>query len=458
MAGLLGYLSILADDIGSLAGKTAATTAKSLATSLDDIGILFDDIATYTKLASIKSSGLLVDDLAAIANFTNETTSEILKKELEKAKDVEEFENNVKKLDEETQQKIIKELEHIREVARLEAKRKAALRELPIVYKIAKGSFINKFIIIPVVLLLSYIAPWAIAPILIIGGAYLAYEGVESILEKFGHHQEDEQTAQKEILKELEHIREVAILEAKRKAALRELPIVYKIAKGSFINKFIIIPVVLLLSYIAPWAIAPILIIGGAYLAYEGIESILEKFGHHQEDEQTDQKESSNEDFEDQKVKSAIKTDFILSFEIIVISLSLLDNSDFITKLMVLISVGILTTVLVYGIVALIIKLDDIGFYLQEKKSIALKKIGDGFVKSMPYIIKTIGILGTIAMLAVGGGIIAHETHILQSLENIIKTIPLGGFFSEIILGAIVGYIVVLIVPIFSKIKKVFKK
>ena len=346
MAGLLGYLSILADDIGSLAGKTAATTAKSLATSLDDIGILFDDIATYTKLASIKSSGLLVDDLAAIANFTNETTSEILKKELEKAKDVEEFENNVKKLDEETQQKIIKELEHIREVAMLEAKRKAALRELPIVYKIAKGSFINKFIIIPVVLLLSYIAPWAIAPILIIGGAYLAYEGVESIFE----------------------------------------------------------------------------------------------------------------DFEDQKVKSAIKTDFILSFEIIVISLSLLDNSDFITKLMVLISVGILTTVLVYGIVALIIKLDDIGFYLQEKKSIALKKIGDGFVKSMPYIIKTIGVLGTIAMLAVGGGIIAHETHILQSLENIIKTIPLGGFFSEIILGAIVGYIVVLIVPIFSKIKKVFKK
>ncbi len=352
MAGLLGYLSILADDIGSLAGKTAATTAKSLATSLDDIGILFDDIATYTKLASIKSSGLLVDDLAAIANFTNETTSEILKKELEKAKDVEEFENNVKKLDEETQQKIIKELEHIREVARLEAKRKAALRELPI----------------------------------------------------------------------------------------------------------IIIPVVLLLSYIAPWAIAPILIIGGAYLAYEGVESILEKFGHHQEDEQTAQKESSNEDFEDQKVKSAIKTDFILSFEIIVISLSLLDNSDFITKLMVLISVGILTTVLVYGIVALIIKLDDIGFYLQEKKSIALQKIGDGFVKSMPYIIKTIGVLGTIAMLAVGGGIIAHETHILQSLENIIKAIPLGGFFSEIILGAIVGYIVVLIVPIFSKITKVFKK
>ncbi|MCG3719618.1 DUF808 domain-containing protein, partial [Aliarcobacter butzleri] len=260
MAGILGYLSILADDIGSLAGKTMATTAKSLATSLDDIGLLFDDIATYTKLASIKSSGLLVDDLAAIANFTNETTSEILKKELEKAKSVEEFQENIKKLDTKTQQEIILELEHIRNIAMLEAKRKAALRELPIVYKIAKGSFINKFIIIPIVLLLSYLAPWAIAPILIIGGAYLAYEGVESILEKFFHHEE------------------------------------------------------------------------------------------HNEDD--NKKEISNENFEDEKVKSAVKTDFILSFEIIVISLSLLDNSDFLTKLFVLISVGILTTIFVYGIVA----------------------------------------------------------------------------------------------------------
>lgn len=365
MAGILGYLSILADDIGSLAGKTMATTAKSLATSLDDIGLLFDDIATYTKLASIKSSGLLVDDLAAIANFTNETTSEILKKELEKAKSVEEFQENIKKLDTKTQQEIILELEHIRNVAMLEAKRKAALRELPIVYKIAKGSFINKFIIIPIVLLLSYLAPWAIAPILIIGGAYLAYEGIESILEKFFHHEE------------------------------------------------------------------------------------------HNEDD--NKKESSNENFEDEKVKSAVKTDFILSFEIIVISLSLLDNSDFLTKLFVLISVGILTTIFVYGIVAFIIKLDDIGFYLQEKRSEILQKIGDGFVKAMPYIIKVIGVLGTIAMLAVGGGIIAHETHILSSFSETLKAVPLGGFFSEILLGAIIGYIVVLVVPIFSKIAKKVK-
>ncbi|MGE0051231.1 MAG: DUF808 family protein [Arcobacter sp.] len=367
MAGILGYLSVLADDISSLAGKTMATTAKSLATSLDDIGLLFDDIATYTKLASVKSSGLLVDDLAAIANFTNETTSDILKKELEKAKSVEEFKENIEKLDVNEQKKILAELENIRNIAMLEAKRKAALRELPIVYKIALGSFKNKFIIIPIVLILSYLAPFLIAPILVLGGSYLAYEGVESILEKFGKHHEVDDV--KETIKEL-----------------------------------------------------------------------------------------SSEKLEDIKVKSAVKTDFILSFEIIVISLSLIEETEFLTKVSVLFLVGILTTIFVYGIVAFIIKLDDIGFYLQEKKSAMLKTIGDGFVKSMPYIIKTIGILGTIAMLAVGGGIISHETHILHSFDEILKAIPLGGFLSEIILGAIVGYVVVLIVPIISNIFSRFKK
>ena len=363
MAGFLGYLSLLADDIGSLAGKTMATATKTMATSLDDVGLLFDDIATYTKLASIKSSGLVVDDLAAIANFTNDTTSDILKNELNKAKTVDEFKHNVELLDEKSQ---------------------------------------------------------------------------------------------KEILDELEKIRQTAILEAKRKAALRELPIVYKIAKGSFKNKFIIIPAVLIMSYLVPWLIAPVLILGGIYLAYEGVESVLEKLGHHHEvaDEKETIKELSTENLEDEKVKGAIKTDFILSFEIIVISLSLIENTEFITKLSVLSLVGILTTVFVYGIVAFIIKLDDIGFYLQEKESSVLKTIGSGFVKSMPYIIKIIGVVGTIAMLAVGGGIIVHETHMLHSFDETIKIIPMGGFLSEVIVGLIVGYITVKVVPIFSKLFK----
>ncbi len=363
MAGFLGYLSVLADDISSLAGKTMATATKSLATSLDDVGLLFDDIATYTKLASIKSSGLVVDDLAAIANFTNETTSDILKNELNKAKTVDELKHNIEQLDEKSQKEIINELEKIRQTAILEAKRKAALRELPIVYKIALGSLKNKFIIIPTVLLMSLLAPWLIAPVLILGGIYLAFEGVESVLEKLGHHHEVADV--KETIKEL-----------------------------------------------------------------------------------------STEKLEDEKVKSAIKTDFILSFEIIVITLSLIADTNFMTKISVLILVGVLTTVFVYGIVALIIKLDDIGFYLQEKKSAIAKTIGTAFVKAMPYIIKTIGIVGTIAMLAVGGGIIVHETHMLQAFDETIKAIPLGGFISDIIIGAIVGFITAKIVPLFSSLFK----
>ncbi|WP_404319908.1 DUF808 family protein [Malaciobacter canalis] len=364
MAGLLGYLSILSDDISTLASKTMATATTTLATSLDDVGVLFDDIVTYTKLASVKSSALVIDDLAAIASFTNETTSDILKKELKDASSVKEFKENIQKLSKQEQEKIIGELEQIRQKAIIQAKRNAAKRELPIVYKIALGSFKNKFIIIPIVLLMSFLAPWLIAPTLILGGIYLAYEGVEAILEKLGKHQENK--SEKDTLKEL-----------------------------------------------------------------------------------------SSEKLEEQKIKSAIKTDFILSFEIIVITLSLVENSDFITKLSVLVLIGLIATVVVYGLVGLILKLDDIGFYLQEKKSAVSKSIGTAFVNSMPKIIKTISIVGTIAMLAVGGGIIAHETHILSFLDSYLKTIAyIGGFLiflSEILLGAIVGFLVVKLLPFFTK-------
>lgn len=364
MAGLLGYLSILSDDISTLASKTMATATTTLATSLDDVGVLFDDIVTYTKLASVKSSALVIDDLAAIASFTNETTSDILKKELKDASSVKEFKENIQKLSKQEQEKIIGELEQIRQKAIIQAKRNAAKRELPIVYKIALGSFKNKFIIIPIVLLMSFLAPWLIAPTLILGGIYLAYEGVEAILEKLGKHHEHK--SEKDTLKEL-----------------------------------------------------------------------------------------SSEKLEEQKIKSAIKTDFILSFEIIVITLSLVENSDFITKLSVLVLIGLIATVVVYGLVGLILKLDDMGFYLQEKKSAVSKSIGTAFVNSMPKIIKTISIVGTIAMLAVGGGIIAHETHILSFLDSYLKTIAyIGGFLiflSEVILGAIVGFLVVKLLPFFTK-------
>ncbi|RXJ87229.1 DUF808 family protein [Arcobacter sp. CECT 8985] len=365
MAGLLGYLSMLSDDISSLATKTMVSASSSLATSFDDIGLLFDDIATYTKIATVKSTGLVIDDLAAIASFTNETTSDILKKELKNAKTVDEFKENIKKLSKDEQEKIKKDLENIRQTAITEAKRKAAKRELPIVYKIALGSLKNKLIIIPIVLLLSFFLPWLISPILILGGSYLAYEGVESILEKLG------------------------------------------------------------------------------------------KTTHDIKDKSEDNLTSVK--LEDKKVKGAIKTDFILSFEIIVITLSLVEDGNFITKLSVLLIIGLIATVFVYGVVGIIIKLDDIGFYLQEKSSILLRKIGDIFVSSMPKVIKTISIIGTVAMLAVGGGIIAHQLHLLNFLHEIEKIKYLGItviFLTEIILGLIVGYIIIKIEPLFINLFK----
>lgn len=370
MAGILGYLSILADDISTLAGKTIVTASTSLATSLDDIGILFDDIVTYTKLASVKSSGLLVDDLAAISSFTNETTSDILKKELAKAGSITQLKQNIKNLD---------------------------------------------------------------------------------------------KKSQKEILYELTKIKNLLLKKAQKNAAKRELPIVYKIAKGSFKNKIIIIPTVLILSAIAPWIISPALILGGIYLSYEGVEVILEKLFNHKTPQKNNDnlKNITNEEFENNKVKSAIKTDFILSFEIIVIAYSLLMQSEFLVKIIVLILIGIITTVGVYGVVALIIKLDDIGFYLQEKTSTTIQTIGNLLVKAMPGIIKIISIIGTIAMLAVGGGIIAHETHALHFFDDFIKNSGsfswIISFSSEIILGLLIGFcaakLLPLITPIIKKIK-----
>jgi predicted DNA repair protein MutK len=367
MAGILGYLSILTDDISALAGKTMASATKSLVSSLDDVGILFDDIITYTKLAGAKSSGLLVDDLAAISSFTSETTSDILKKELKKANSIDELKQNIKDLDNKSQEEILSELEVLKTNIMKKAQKNAAKRELPIVYKIAKGSFKNKFIIIPIVLIASVIAPWLIAPALILGGVYLSYEGVEAILKKLFHHEEHN-------------------LEDKNKSPL------------------------------------------------------------------------SNEEFEKQKVQSAIKTDFILSFGIIVITLSLVSQTEFITKLSVLIIVGVLTTVVVYGVVALIIKLDDIGFYFQDKKSKPAQVLGNALVSAMPKVIKSISIIGTVAMLAVGGGIIAHETHLLSFLDDSIALFGdysyLASFASEILFGIVIGYIAVKTEPIVSKIIK----
>ncbi len=374
MAGMLGYLAALTDDISSLASHTLAGSTNAVASSLDNTSVMLDDIATYTKVASAKSSGILVDDLAAIANLTNETTTSLLHKEIQKAHSMDELKSNIQALSPKAKQVILEELDMLRESIGAEAKRKAAARELPIVWKIAKGSMLNKLIIIPLILIVNTIAPWLMKPILIIGGIYLAYEGVESVLEKFfGHH---ETQSQEETLKEL-----------------------------------------------------------------------------------------NTEHFETRKVKSAIKTDFILSLEIMVLALSLVSNATMVVKLATLVAVGLITTVAVYGIVAFIIKLDDIGFHLQARTSGVVNKIGDGLVAIVPSLIRSISIIGTVAMLAVGGGIVAHQIGLLHGIEEMVHHYVssmswLIMFVIEIIFGMIVGYVAVkmMFVAILtkSKLKKTF--
>ncbi len=362
MAGILGYLAALSDDISSLAGHTMAGSTKAVASSLDNASVMLDDIATYTKVASAKSSGILVDDLAAIANLTNETTTSLLHKEIQKAHSLEELKSNIQALDPKAKQAVLEELEQLRESIGAEAKRKAAAREFPIVWKIAKGSMLNKLIIIPLILIISAIAPWLMKPILIVGGLYLSYEGVESVLEKFFDHHKAQ--SQEETLEEL-----------------------------------------------------------------------------------------STEHFERNKVKSAIKTDFILSLEIMVLALSLLGNTTMVVKLATLVAVGIITTVAVYGIVAFIIKLDDIGFFFQARTNGVINKIGDGLVAVVPYLIKSISVIGTVAMLAVGGGIVAHQTGLLHGIEEIvhhyISTMSWLVVFSvEIVFGMVIGYATVKLISI----------
>ncbi len=190
----------------------------------------------------------------------------------------------------------------------------------------------------------------------------------------------------------------------------RELPIIGKITIGSLKNKLLIIlPIALLLAAFAPFAIAPVLLIGGLYLAFEATEKILEAlFGDHFDEAELFEADTP-EELEQRQVAGAIRTDFILSAEIMVISLSTLTDYSLALKAVALVLVAILITVAVYGTVAIIVKLDDIGLHLAKRSSPAAQKIGRGLVHGVPYLLSALSKIGTAAMLWVGGGIILHS-------------------------------------------------
>ena len=192
----------------------------------------------------------------------------------------------------------------------------------------------------------------------------------------------------------------------------RELPIIWKITKGSLKNKLLLLlPGALILSWLLPSAIIFILMLGGAYLSYEGAEKVMEKLGGEKHGKTLEDEIVDPVTFEKQRVAGAIRTDLILSAEIMAITLNEVASEDFIVRAGVLAIVGIAVTLFVYGAVAIIVKLDDIGLHLSERKSQAAEQFGRFLVRSVPYILKALSFIGTIAMLWVGGGIILHGLH-----------------------------------------------
>lgn len=209
--------------------------------------------------------------------------------------------------------------------------------------------------------------------------------------------------------------------------AERELPVVWAVFKGSMLNKLMLVPAALLISAFIPWAVTPLLMIGGAFLCYEGFEKVLyfitrNKHNEHKQEflDAVKNQEIDLVQYEKDKIKGAIRTDFILSAEIIAITLGTVATAPMQTQIMVVSIIAIVMTIGVYGVVAGIVKIDDAGLYLSQKSS-PWRQIGLSLVRSAPYLMKTLTVLGTIAMFIVGGGIIVHG---LPMLEHALHQLP----------------------------------
>ena len=199
--------------------------------------------------------------------------------------------------------------------------------------------------------------------------------------------------------------------------AEREIPVVWAVAKGSLINKVILVPAALLISAFAPWAVTPLLMVGGAFLCFEGFEKVAHKLLHAQHEDEAERESHAKANanpavdlvaFEKDKIKGAIRTDFILSAEIIAITLGTVADAPLTQQVIVLSGIAIVMTVGVYGLVAGIVKLDDLGLWLTQKPGQAARSIGGAILRAAPYMMKSLSVIGTAAMFLVGGGILTH--------------------------------------------------
>lgn len=243
----------------------------------------------------------------------------------------------------------------------------------------------------------------------------------------------------------------------------RELPVIARIAKGSLFNKLVILlPIALLLSALLPVAITPLLMLGGLYLCFEGAEKVLEKLGGEKHGETLEDKPTDVTAFENDRVSGAIRTDLILSAEIMAIALAEVSDESIVQQGIILAVVGIAITVAVYGAVGLIVKMDDIGLHLSEKSSAIARKVGHVLLRAMPVLLVLLATVGTAAMLWVGGGIILHGleelgvhapagmAHAAQHAVEL-ATGPLGGvlgWLTYAVISAVVGLVLGAIVAV----------
>ncbi|ATL99593.1 hypothetical protein CK910_14780 [Aeromonas sp. CA23] len=252
--------------------------------------------------------------------------------------------------------------------------------------------------------------------------------------------------------------------------AERELPVVWAVAKGSFRNKLILVPAAIAISALVPWLITPLLMLGGAYLCFEGAEKLAHKFLPHEAAESEQHRGPVPDDlvaFEQQKIKGAIRTDFILSAEIIVIALGTVQGSSLGLQISVVAGIALLMTVGVYGLVGLIVKLDDIGLHLLQKPdgSPLRRAVGRGLLVTAPRLMHLLALVGTIAMFMVGGGILVHgwpfAYHLVEAAAAALATLPsVGAVLAAVtptllnaVAGVVAGMVLVLAMTLVSKLK-----
>jgi predicted DNA repair protein MutK len=253
--------------------------------------------------------------------------------------------------------------------------------------------------------------------------------------------------------------------------AEREIPVVWAVAKGSFLNKLILVPSALAISAFVPWLVTPLLMVGGAYLCFEGFEKLAHKFLHSKAEVDADHAQLSAAvaepttdlvAYEKDKIKGAIRTDFILSAEIIAITLGTVADASLSQQVIVMSGIAIVMTVGVYGLVAGIVKLDDLGLWLTQKSGAAAKSIGNAILRAAPYMMKGLSVIGTAAMFLVGGGILTHGIPVVHHwIESVGVAAGSAGFAVPVLLNGVAGIIagaaVLAVVSVVGKIWRAIK-